>query len=200
MIWSQALLVITTLLAILYLTFYTEKNLEWIKTPLIISLAAFALYLTLPLFLHLDNPVYGWLSVISTTLLFVSISALIRELKPLYNRYPVGFSLFPLLILIVYPFISDQEVLRQLLIQILQGGGLLIGLLIVITLLKPVENSIWVLTGIILIAVSYGIYWFIMDLYSLDDWIWQVILAGGLLFSMYYINNIFTYLKQNHFL
>lgn len=122
-----------------------------------------------------------WTKITGITFVMLVLASVIRHFKPLYTRYPLSFSFTPVVILIFYPFITDADVLKNLLNQLLQGGAILISFLLYLTLGNKLRSHFIFLAGILLFILAYGLYWFGNDLTSLNPWAWQLFMAAGVI-------------------
>ncbi|MEX2584785.1 MAG: hypothetical protein WD315_00235 [Balneolaceae bacterium] len=136
----------------------------------------------------------GWLSIVSITILLVVLANLIRELKPVYTRYPVYFTYSPFIILASYPFILNTNSLIVLMNQILQGGALLITLLLYLTLFQKLGRHMVYFGGFLLLLITFLGYWFFSD--SIASWMWHVTFASGTGCMTYGINELLNFLAQ----
>lgn len=136
----------------------------------------------------------GWISIGSITILLVVLANLIRELKPVYTRYPAYFTYSPFIILISYPFILNASNLIVLMNQILQGGALLITLLLYLALFQKLRRHMVYFGGFLLLLITYLGYWFFSD--SIASWMWHVTFVTGIGCMTYGINELLNFLDQ----
>jgi hypothetical protein len=133
----------------------------------------------------LDNQVYqiirDWSLIVSITFILTILLKIIRDLKPVFERYPAPFIYTPLILLPVYPFLNDADVIKNLLNLILQGGALLVFMLISVTIYNKIETAWITLVTILSLTGAYIMYWFIPELPESLSWIWHLLLTFGLI-------------------
>lgn len=120
------------------------------------------------------------------SLMLVWITTVIWHLKPLYARYPFIFTFSPVLLLIGFPWISWVPSLMHLFFMVLEGGILLILILLWISIRKKLPSSVLFLStwGTALVLWSGHL----LPLEEGSRWITHifasiVIVLGGLLYE-----------------
>jgi hypothetical protein len=106
--------------------------------------------------------------VLSSLLLFA------RESKPVFMRFPILYTAFPLLIIISYALVYDTAILRSWLLNIYEAGAIVVSLLIYgfYSYEEPIYRTLF--TGAVLFLISFILYFLLSDSYEI---IWQVLLA-----------------------
>jgi hypothetical protein len=184
-LWSEILLIVSAAISSIWLIFYSGRSLFHINLFLTIPLIAIIICFAESIgFNSVTQDVTGWSMVTGVTALLVSISMIIRHLKPGYARYPYAFSFSPAVILIFYPFMTEAGILKDLFNQILQGGALLIAFLMIISLFKKLKRAPAFAASVLLLGMSYSFYWFdSINVTGLDAWFWQSTLSGGVILA-----------------
>lgn len=191
--WSEILLIICSLFSIVILLFYSGKNYLHLRCFLSVSLISVIVSISTSFFIsEFDTEINEWTKVTGISFALVVIAILIREMKPTYVRYPVIFSYVPLAILAVYPFISDADILKDLLNQLLQGGAIVVSLLLYLSLKDKLEKHYLFLTGMLLFATAFGFYWFSGEIGSEMIWTWQTPMAAGIILISLQTSEMFT--------
>lgn len=119
-----------------------------------------------------DNPsltslIKDWINVTAVVLTLSALGLMIRESKPKIARAPVVLAFIPFLILAVYPFVADTFVLKRFLFILLEGGGILIALLMYSNHYVRRADYKYVLFYILLIALVVSVNLFSTQLVSL---------------------------------
>lgn len=110
-----------------------------------------------------SDMVTSWTQIIAISVVLSGLSILIRELKPVHTRYPVQFAGLPLLLIPTFLLIDDSEVLKDLLNMFLQGGTVLVLILIAIAVTEGFRRLLQFSIAILLVTITFGIYWFIPE-------------------------------------
>lgn len=105
-----------------------------------------------------DNPSFyslikDWINITAVVLTLSALGLMIRESKPKIARAPVVLAFIPFLILAVYPFVADTFVLKRFLFILLEGGGILIALLMYTNHYAKHAQYKYILLYILLIAI-----------------------------------------------
>ncbi len=195
--WSEILLIICSLISIGILLFYSGKNYLHLRCFLSISLICIIASISASFFFsEFETEIKEWTKVTGISFALVVIAILIREMKPTYVRYPVIFSYVPLAIIAVYPFISDAEILKNLLNQLLQGGAIAVSLLLYVSLKDKLEKHYLFIIGMLLFATAFGFYWFGGEYSSeMMIWTWQLPMAAGIILTGMQSSELFTRLN-----
>ncbi len=121
-----------------------------------------------------------WVNITAVILSLSALGLMIRESKPKIARAPVVLAFIPFLILAVYPFVADTFVLKRFVFLLLEGGGILIALLMytnhyskqsdykyiliftallaLVVTLNLFFNQLVILTMTLAVITVYGIY------------------------------------------
>jgi hypothetical protein len=198
-VWSDILVIICSFLSIIILFFYAGNRYLHLRLYLSISVLSIIAATGGPIFYeHLANDIVEWSKVAGITFTLIVMALLIREMKPAFARFPVLFSYMPLFIILVYPFIADVQILKDVLNQILQGGALFIVLLFYLTLIRKMDDHILFLLSIILFTAAYLLYWFGGEFPGNHLWTWQLPLISGMILITLKFADIFKNLNLNY--
>jgi hypothetical protein len=198
-VWSEILVILCSLISIVILFFYSGSSFLHLRIFFTISALSIIAGTGGPIFYEqYANDIIEWSKVIGITFSLIVVALLIREMKPEYARFPVFFSYIPLLIIAVYPFISDAQILKDVLNLILQGGTLLIVFLLYLTLINKIDNHLLFLLALILLTLTYGFYWFGGDFISNHPWTWQLPFITGMILKSLKFADIFKNLNTNN--
>jgi|GEM_PF-1621616 len=154
-------------------------------TCLTVALAAMSSNFDL-LFSKLNLTIYPekffeWNRVVAITALFCSLSVLIRDSKPDFARFPLSFSLFPLLIIITFPFVQNTLVIKEWVMGIYEGGAVIVGLIMYGTLTYFNRSYLRVLSSVGILSVSFIMYWFIPGMQNTSSsWLWKMVFIIGI--------------------
>lgn len=121
---------------------------------------------------NFDNPsltsqAKDWINITAVVLTLSALGLMIRESKPKITRAPVVLAFIPFLILAVYPFVADTFVLKRFLFILLEGGGILIALLMYSNHYARESDYKYILFYIILITVVVSMNLFLNQLVTL---------------------------------
>jgi hypothetical protein len=131
-----------------------------------------------------------WVNITAVVITLSALGLMIRESKPKIARAPMILAFIPFLILAVYPFVADTFVLKRFLFMLLEGGGILIALLMYAHhYTKNSEYSI-ILGFVILLALVVG-----LNLFAVQ---WVIVSQILAVFTVYGIHKTYT-IKQLQF-
>ncbi len=159
----------------------------------ILAVSGFTLFLTLLLYYvsgyigvsHSLEMMIGWGRIITITILLIGLMEYTHYSKPEYARFPRMFIFLPLLLLVFWPFIDRTLVLKEWLMGIYEGGGLVAAILLVAINRHKGEQNYLTLVGLCLFAVSYLTYWFSSDIFQGNGWIWEISFCIALIVSVH---------------
>lgn len=196
--WSEILLLICSSIAVLLLFLRSERG--FLRAKLLCSGALIAVIIGLlaHYFGAYEPLILEWVKIVGISFFLFILAITIRELKPEYARYPVFFSYLPLGIIAVYPFISDADVLKDLLNQLLQGGGLVVSIMLFFSLYSKLTNRAMYTLGLVLLTIAYAVYWFGESIHTHYPWTWQLPMAGGLILAALAATEVLSYLKNRN--
>jgi len=187
--WSQILVIFSTLLALFIFFKRIHQAARLINMFVLIPLLLIALTFlaSSELDLHIYLIIRDWSLLISATFALTILLKIIRDLKPVFERYPAPFIYTPLILLPVYPFLNDAEVIKNLLNIIFQGGALIVFILITATVIRKIESAWTAIIMVTSLISTYSLYWFVPDINEIYPWIWHLLLSAGLLTCSLYI-------------
>jgi hypothetical protein len=195
-VWSDILVIICSIVSIIILFFYAGNKYLHLRLYLSISLLTLISATGGPIFYeHIAYEISEWSKITGITFSLIVMALLIREMKPVFSRFPVLFSYIPLLIVVAYPFITEAQILKDILNQILQGGTLFIVFLFYLTLIKKLDDHFLFLLALSLFTISYGLYWFGGDFTGNHSWPWQLPLITGMILMSLKFAEIFKNLN-----
>jgi len=197
-VWSEILLLICSCTAILLLFLKSGSGYLRIKLLCTGSFLAVIVSFIAQHIVAYESLIIEWTKISGISFFLIVVAITIRELKPEYARYPVFFSYLPLGIIAVYPFITDADVLKNLLNQMLQGGGLVVSLLLYFSFYGKLKNYGMYMGGIVLFIIAYAIYWFADAFSLLYPWAWQLPLAIGFIMASIVGSEIILFLKNQN--
>ena len=130
--------------------------------------------------------VIEWGHVYCLALILSSLLLFVRDSKPEFSRFPITYVSFPLLIVLSYLLIYNTVILKNWLINIYQGGAVVVTMLIYGIYNYRESIYLTVFMGSVLFFITFLIYLLLPQSYII---VWQVLLAIsiGTLFSGYLI-------------
>ncbi len=127
------------------------------------------------------NFVVEWGHVACLAFILSSLAVFIRESKPVFAQFPLLYTALPLLIIFSYILVKDTYALKNWLIAIYQGGGILVALLMYSVYTYHRNEYLMILIGIVLFMLSYISFWYIPSVQDSYSWIWQILLAASMI-------------------
>ena len=123
---------------------------------------------------------FAWLAV--AALLLVSLANFLREDKPPFARYPFFFTLLPLIVLPVFPFISDTIVIKNWVLALYQFGALVIAALLFALMSTKDKSLRFIIIAIALFAFAWLMKW-IFVFQSSGRWFYTVSVILGMILA-----------------
>jgi len=121
-----------------------------------------------------------WLMV--AALLLVSLANFLREDKPPFARYPFFFTLLPLIVLPVYPFISDTVVIKNWVLALYQLGALIISGLLFSLMSAKDKTFRLIIAAVALFAFAWLSKWIIV-FHDSGRWVYTVCVILGMILA-----------------
>ncbi|TVR28942.1 MAG: hypothetical protein EA390_10690 [Balneolaceae bacterium] len=194
--WSQILLIISSLLSVYFILSRVPESRKDIKLlGTITCFSVFSHELLHILEVNYYQIVTDYLSIGIYSLLLIIILITVRLHKPEYARYPYLFVFTPILILLFFPFIQGTDVLTSLILKLIQAGCIISLLLIIIAHFELLKRGWQTGLSIFLLATSYLIFWFLSEQYDQKLWMWQPQLAVSMLLLA--VNFPYIYYKND---
>lgn len=192
--WSELLVILTSALGAAYIFTAFDRKHRDVKNVGLFTLLCVVIF-QLNQFLDYSSNISSivtevlYLSIFSLVLTFLLLT--IRKLKPEFARYPYPIAFIPVLIVILYPLILDNQSIISLVGQLLQLAGLLTLLLLIISHLE--RNRIILITSIsfILFLSGAAIYWF-NGFISMGSWLWQSLVAVAIALISYSMTKFYN--------
>ncbi len=124
---------------------------------------------------------YAW--VVGACFLLAALANLLRDDKPSFARYPVAFTLLPLVLIPFYPLISDTLLIQDWVLGLYQAGALLISLFLfgLIAYRDPSWRLLFTLWP--LFAVAWTLHWLAGE-GSVVTWLVPVLVSAGMILSV----------------
>lgn len=123
----------------------------------------------------------NWSVVFILSFLLSAVAALIRDSKPVFARFPRFFTFIPLILIVVYPLVSDSSVLKEWVFSIYILSSLLIGLLIYGYRSYHNGEYALLLAGIGYFLTLYLLSWLPAGVFSIPDYSWTLFLSAGII-------------------
>ncbi|MDR8394263.1 hypothetical protein NC796_24150 [Aliifodinibius sp. S!AR15-10] len=123
-------------------------------------------------------------TVIAVSFVLCGLAVFIRDSKPVFAQFPLIYAAAPLLLIFSYWFVKDSFAIKAWLLSIYQAGALLVGLMMygAQSYRNPEEMDIrYMLIAIAFFVLTYLAYWFIPEVQSNYQWIWQLLLGISLM-------------------
>jgi hypothetical protein len=119
----------------------------------------------------LRSTITMWASRTATGMALLAIAHTMRQLKPVYARYPVMFAYVPVAILGVFPVIEESFVLIRIVYIMVFGSALLVLLLMAINqAMNKDRSALGFFIAIALVTSSYILEWFLTPFSGRHPW------------------------------
>jgi hypothetical protein len=123
---------------------------------------------------------FMWLLV--AALILVSLANFLRDDKPPFAQYPFFFTLLPLIVLPVYPFIADTVVIKNWVLALYQFGALVMaGLLFSLISTKDTSYRLIVLS-VGFFALAWFTKWMVVY-QSTGRWVFTISIILGMILA-----------------
>lgn len=180
MIWSEILIILISALGAAYIFIALQRKHQDIKFTCLFALFSIIFFQTNK-FLDYSS---SWIVSEVLLLLIFSIVLVIllitnRKLKPEFARYPYILTYFPILIPILYPLISGNESIINLVLQLLQMAAILSLVFLLLSHFEEKRNLLLTILAAIVLTSS-GILFWIEKLNYIGFWLWQTLAAIGI--------------------
>lgn len=121
-----------------------------------------------------------WGQVSILTLVLCALALFIRESKPVFARFPLVYTMLPLLVMLSYYLVRDTYILKEWLLSIYQGGALLVAALMYSVYGIRREGYGPVLAAVVLFGLTFIGYWFVPGVDGEYSWSWKIGLAASI--------------------
>lgn len=98
------------------------------------------------------------LSIVLLVLVLLLIS--VRLIQPQYDRHPVIYSYFPLILIPFYAYYVDSEILEFITNISIQATALLVFSALVVTYSRTIEKGYLLFLAILSFLSAFGLYWY----------------------------------------
>lgn len=120
---------------------------------------------------ELRSTITTWASRAATGMALLAIAHTMRQLKPVYARYPVMFAYVPVAILGVFPIIEESFVLIRIVYIMVFASALLVLLLMAVNqALNKDRSALVFFLAITLVTSSYVLEWFFAPFSGRHPW------------------------------
>lgn len=122
-----------------------------------------------------------WGNLIGIILVLTALFILIRDSKPIFTKFPISMTFFPLSGIFFFPLMMHTDVVKDLLLIIYQGGAILVGLLIISVNKRMYKTlTLFVLSSLLFVS-SFLLNWFIeYPMADYKDVISKLLVSGGI--------------------
>jgi len=179
MIWSEILIILISALGAAYMFIALDSKHQDVKLVALLAL------ITIIFFQINKFLVYSSSLIVSEILLLLIFSVMLvfllitnRKLKPEFARYPYIITYFPILIPILYPLISGNESIIELVLQLIQIAAILSMVFLLLSHFEEKRNLLLTTLAVLLLTAS-GILFWIEELNYIGIWLWQTLAAAG---------------------
>lgn len=142
--------------------------------PLIILNSIIVFNIEVPRF----DLVQRWIQLTSLIFIFSGLLEFIREAKPKFSKFPILLILTPFLTLLIFPLAVNVLVITNMLFLAYQAGSIVVALLLFGLNQYKTKDSLTELLSIVVLGVSFILYWFIDDSDFINSIVVSKILLG----------------------
>lgn len=132
-----------------------------------------------------SETILEWGHVLSLSFVLSSLAIFIRQSKPAFAQFPRIYAILPFFIVLSYFLVKDTYAIKDWLITIYQGGAILIGLLMYSVYTYRNRDFMTILAGIILLLITFVLFWYVPVINESFAWIWRILLGVGILTIIY---------------
>lgn len=196
--WSQILVLVCTLLSLGYITvkFKNKLSAEYLLS-FITLVMVFILFLNFRDFDAFNLQAGNHIQIFTLCTVLALELILIRALRPAHSRFPYPFVFAPFLAYATIPFMFATMNLYMLTVSILGGGALIVSYLLIPGLMRKIESSGFLLTGVLLLTVAY-VFQLLQMLYTVSDsWITDLPFAFGMVLVSIPISEVLNHTNSN---
>lgn len=119
-----------------------------------------------------------WLIV--AAMLLVSLANFLRDDKPIFAQYPFFFTLLPLLVLPVYPFIADTIVIKNWILALYQLGAIIMAGLLFSLMSTRDKSYRLIVLSVVLFTFAWFAKWMI-DFQATGRWAYTISIILGMI-------------------
>lgn len=131
------------------------------------------------------------LVVFANSTLLTSFLMLIRNLKPEFFRYPYPTVFVPFMLPVAYLTVLGSSIMQSLIFFSMQAVTVLVFIILSIGYWKRMKLKPKLpLAAIILLTLAFIVHWALEDLHNIFQFIWQLFLSLGMIFSVYTFSDI----------
>lgn len=194
LLWSNILILITAIVCLVVVYWYFKDSPKDIKATYL-----FALFLVLVsqvliiadlAFVELIVEV---LYIAILTFVYIILLQSIRHLKSEHYRYPYPFVFTPVFLLITYPFLYDINVLKEVIINLIEGGGIAVIIFLFVYHINAFKRKYLAYSGLLSFILAMILASFLSQKWIYADFLWPVFLSFGMILVTY----SFTYLLRS---
>ncbi|MFO7799709.1 hypothetical protein [Rhodohalobacter sp.] len=180
MIWSEILIILVSALGAAYIFIALESKHQDVKFTCLFVLISIIFFQINKLLDYSSSWIVSevlLLSIFSMVLVILLITN--RKLKPEFARYPYILTYFPIVIPILYPLITGNESIIELVLQLIQIAAILSLIFILLSHFEE-KRELFLTTLAVILLTSSGILFWIEELNYIGFWLWQTLAAIGL--------------------
>lgn len=129
----------------------------------------------------IDDMISDLLQISIISLVLTALMIIVRNLRPVIFRYPYFLVYSPLSLPIFFLLVIDTYLIKDLIFMASQGIALIVYLLLLTEEQAIAHKKRFGFIGLLLIIISYTIYWFLLDLFALPVILWVGTFSIGIL-------------------
>jgi drug/metabolite transporter (DMT)-like permease len=191
-VWGHLFIFVSTVASIYVI--YKEYGDNWPDYQLSL-LGAVAVWLLSQVIYALDfdalKSLPDILLVFANSILLTSFLILIRIMKPEFFRYPYQFIFVPFLLPLAYLLVLNSSIMQSLIFFSMHVVSIGVFIILAIGYWDYLKHSpILPVASMILLILSFLIYWLLEDFHTLLELFGQICLSAGMIFSVYTFSGV----------
>lgn len=181
--WSQILISLSAILSMVLVLYRVPGRFTDVK---FLAFSAFLLVFSTEMLgffsFQYDAVVREWSILIIFIFLLSVLLMTVRTVKPEIVRYPYFFVYIPFTLILAFPFVQGTDALINLILILLQGGAVVVLILLYAGHREELKREALYLSGVLCLLAAYVSFWFLESITGIYyDWIWQLLTSAGMI-------------------
>lgn len=179
--WGQLLIVLATIICLYLLIKHLSSQFRDIK---IVSVVAMCIWLAIQIiytgeFNFYEEIYHDFNKILIISLILSAELMIVRIMRPALFRYPYFIVYTPLLIPVSFILIINTYMIKDIVFMATQGVAIAVYILFMLDKneIKLIDKQS--ITGLLLLMITYTIYWFVQNVIAIPDVLWEITLGTG---------------------
>lgn len=193
MVWSEILIILSSALGASYIGGALNSKFKDVKYAFLFAQIAIIFFQINKFLAYSTSWIVSEILTLSIfAFLLVILLITIRYLKPEFARYPYLLLFLPIVIPSLYPLISGNVSIIQLVVQLLQIAAILSLFFILLSHIEDKRTILLTALSLILFTAAGLLYWFGESI-QVGFWLWQTLTAIGIGLISYSFTNFYNF-------